>query len=159
MPLKPPADADHGLEVRRDYLDERGQPIGDRPLLSGELVQVRLTVRSLVQRANVVIEDVLPSGLEVENPHLEHTAANVGIIGDREEAGRIDIRDDRVVIFGDISAYSRGNQKSLRLVHVYLARAVTVGTFVRPPVRAECLYDVSLTSVSGSGTMTVVARP
>ncbi len=38
----------------------------------------------------------------------------------------------------------------------YLARAVTPGSFTRPPVRAECMYDISVQGIAGSGMLTVL---
>jgi uncharacterized protein YfaS (alpha-2-macroglobulin family) len=38
----------------------------------------------------------------------------------------------------------------------YLARAVTPGTYVLPPVRAEQMYDIDVNGLSGAGgTLTV----
>ncbi len=147
----PPADADHGLKVRRRYLDRNGDPIRNGAVHSGDLVIVELSIESASPLEHVVIEDLLPAGLEVENPRLlttEALAAQNGDQSDRKapvfEDSRLDIRDDRLVVVGHLNATGVGTYR-------YAARAVTSGIFVTPPVRAECMYDIGTSSISGGG--------
>jgi alpha-2-macroglobulin len=153
VPLEPPADADHGVKVRRRYLDEKGGSLDGKELESGQLVQVELTIEGGALQ-HVVIEDLVPAGLEVENPRL-NSAANGKQKPETPSTGafvdsRLEVRDDRIVVMGD---FAGGSGK-----YVYLARAVTPGTFVVPPVRAECMYDLGINSISGSGgTLTIRA--
>ncbi len=143
VPMQAPLDADHGIKVRRRYLDEKGNPLHGLNLESGQLVQVELSIEGFGLQ-HVVVEDLLPAGLEVENPRL-NSAANIGA-GDFSDS-RLQVRDDRVVLMGD------GMGK-----FVYLARAVTPGTYVVPPVHAECMYDLGINSISG-GSRTMTIRP
>jgi uncharacterized protein YfaS (alpha-2-macroglobulin family) len=57
---------------------------------------------------------------------------------------RLDVRDDRMILFGHLPISGRAR-------HVYAARAVVPGTFVLPPVRAECMYDPGTCSLWGPG--------
>ena len=167
VPLKPPAAADAGLKVRRRYLDLAGKELDLTKLASGDLVSVEVTVSSATSLDNVVVEDLLPAGLEVENPRLQSgwavAAGAVGAAGAKDvgadgrrtperpnpfRAAFTDVRDDRVVIVGRLTSGSEG-------AVTYLARAVAPGTFVVPPVRAECMYDGGVQSVWGGGTLTV----
>ena len=151
-----PAVADNGLKVRRRYLDEHGKPLPTLSVRSGQLVQVELSIEGSAGLKNVVIEDLLPTGLEIENPRLQTTARKDAM--ERREKSeeppfvdeREEVRDDRLVLLGRINAAGAGR-------FVYLARAVTPGTFIVPPVRAECMYDLGTSSLNGGGEMLKVA--
>ena len=64
----------------------------------------------------------------------------------------MDVRDDRVIFMGDMPA---GGAATVE----YLARAVTPGVYVIPPVRAEAMYDISEYGMSGAGGKFVVQSP
>ena len=49
-----------------------------------------------------------------------------------------------------------GNHKQWELRTSYLARAVTPGIYVLPPLRAECMYDIAINGIAGAGTVTVL---
>ncbi len=151
VPMTPPADADHGIAVTRTWTREDGTPLGKR-LVSGDLVLVTLRASSAIARDNIVLEDLLPAGFEVENPRLAGSAA----AGQSAPWLRVDMRDDRVLVFGGLTSF--WGHGLYELQHSYLARAVTPGTFVLPPLRAECLYDVSVSGIAGSGTVTIERR-
>ncbi|HEX8915823.1 MAG TPA: alpha-2-macroglobulin family protein, partial [Humisphaera sp.] len=147
VPTAPPAAADNGMQVRRAYTDKDGKPVDPAKLASGDLVRVELTLTTPAPLQNVVIDDLLPAGLEVENARLESGAAVAAVAGPRGRRGRDDRlepnafnpifvgpRDDRMVVVGHV-----GSAGTWRFS--YLARAVSPGEFVAPPVRAECMYD------------------
>jgi uncharacterized protein YfaS (alpha-2-macroglobulin family) len=145
VPLAPPAAADNGMTVRRTLLDEHGKPIESGRVRSGDLIQIELEISAATALENIVIEDLLPAGLEVENPRLKTTAADSA---DAPEAdhnpfrdARLDMRDDRLVVIGSLVRAGTGT-------FAYTARAVTAGSFVLPPVHAECMYDSGINSTS-----------
>ncbi|HEX5243983.1 MAG TPA: MG2 domain-containing protein, partial [Tepidisphaeraceae bacterium] len=154
VPVHPPADSDQGLKVRRKYLDEHGEPIGDQPIQSGQLVQVELDLQSGAPLENLVIEDLLPAGLEIENPRLEGQAGDGQAKhpmnkGDNAfSCNRVEMRDDRMVVMGQMVQAGEGR-------FVYTARAVTSGDFVLPPVSAECMYDLGTSSIGGAARIKV----
>jgi hypothetical protein len=156
VPLKSPADEDSGLVVRRAYLDTNGHAIKTDHLRSGDLIQVELTLSSPTPLEHIVIDDLLPAGLEIENARLAtaakaggHAAETTSDITEPFENVHIDVRDDRMILVGDFAG-----GKPARFV--YLARALTPGVFTLPPVRAECMYDIGTHSVFGGGhTLTV----
>jgi uncharacterized protein YfaS (alpha-2-macroglobulin family) len=148
VPNTLPTDSANGMTLRRRYLDDRGNPIRDDAVRSGDLVKVELTLDAPTTLENVVIEDLLPAGLEIENPRLVTQAAAAE---EPAKAGpqlfeprRVDMRDDRIILVGDLS-------RSGPATYVYTARAVTRGTFVVPPVRAECMYDIGTSAITGGG--------
>jgi uncharacterized protein YfaS (alpha-2-macroglobulin family) len=155
VPIQPPADASSGITLRRRYLDERGKPLREDAVHSGDLVKVELTIQPASDLRNLVVEDLLPAGLEIENPRLvtnapAAAAAAVGKASSRSgdvatfEPRRVDMRDDRLILMGDMPA---GRART----YTYTARAVAPGTFVVPPVRAECMYDIGTSAVCGGG--------
>ena len=150
VPMQPPANEDAGLSVRRRYLNTAGQPITGNRLRSGELIQIELTVSAPTPLHYVVIDDLLPAGLEIENSKFETTAkadqvdsSKSGDVPDFSPS-HVDVRDDRLILGGDFA----GGQPAR---FVYLARALTPGVFIVPPVRAECMYDIGTHSIFGGG--------
>jgi uncharacterized protein YfaS (alpha-2-macroglobulin family) len=156
VPLGSLPEADHGLKVRRRYLDRDGKPLTLDSITSGDLVRVELSIEGPPNLEHVVIEDLLPAGLEIENPRLQTTAPTAAPEGSEPAAEtsmqnvHLDMRDDRLILVGQLP-------NSGRATHTYLARAVSPGVFVVPPVRAECMYDIALSSLSGGGKLTVRA--
>jgi uncharacterized protein YfaS (alpha-2-macroglobulin family) len=155
VPLAMPAAADHVLKVRREYLDEQDQPLPSLEIASGAAVKVRLTLETPSDLRNVVVEDLLPAGLEIENPRLVTAAKAESEDQQATEKktmalspNRLDMRDDRLVLVADLQAGAS--------TFTYLARAVTTGTFVVPPVHAECMYDPGINSLADGGGKLVV---
>jgi uncharacterized protein YfaS (alpha-2-macroglobulin family) len=150
VPIERPRNENAGdLQVTRRYLDTAGKPVAANQIRSGDLIRVELEVQSKQGVPNIVIEDLLPAGLEVENPRLQSGAA-AGIAAaddgaDKREPNALhvaytDFRDDRVNVMGSFTSGGKGRVS-------YLARAVTPGTYVVPPVRAECMYDAGIHSI------------
>lgn len=155
VPLAPQPAADHGMRIRRRLLDERGKPLTSPRVHSGDLVQVELSITSPTALEYIAIDDLLPAGLEIENPRLLTTAAEVAETPKTKGAGnvfvdsRVDMRDDRLVVIGQLTSPGTGT-------YTYTARAVTPGKFALPPAHAECMYDSGTNSLSEGGTFEVL---
>ena len=181
VPLKPPVrPADAGIRVERWY--ERYADA--RPVTSvaeGELVRVRLRITVPSERRFVIVDDALPAGLEAVDlslrtsttvggagaPAPRQRGGDEGAEGDEGDESSVgygryeggwwspwdfrEIRDDRVV--WSASWLWRGTWDIS-----YIARATTPGTFVRPPARAEEMYDPGVNGRSDGGTFTVTAK-
>jgi hypothetical protein len=150
VPITPPADAEHGLKVHRRYTTLDGEELKGT-VHTGDLVRVELTIEAPPNQANLVIEDLLPAGLEVENPRLE-TAAKDSTGSDDPAHFNTDLvsmRDDRVIIAGSMPSLWKARCS-------YLARAITPGTYTVPPVRAEAMYDLNTNAISGAGKLVVL---
>jgi uncharacterized protein YfaS (alpha-2-macroglobulin family) len=153
VPMAPPKDAEHGLKIHRRYLAMNGQELHGI-VTSGDLVRVELTIEAPPESKNLVIEDLLPAGLEVENPRLETAAKDPASAADASAEpvfgdGRADVRDDRVIIPGRMPSAWKAHC-------TYLARAVTPGVYTVPPVRAEAMYDLNENAISGAGKLSVL---
>lgn len=139
-----PADgaAAHGIEIRRDYLDARGEPV--RQVRQGDVLTVRLTVRGQKRQIpDCVVSDLLPGGCEMV---LARGAAD----GERSPRGLkfADRRDDRMLLFADVD--------NELLVYTYRIRAVNRGTFAIPPAYVEAMYDQGMYGHSAGGSLEIL---
>jgi len=145
---------DIDLAVRRRYLDKNGQELGAEAFKQGELVVAEITLTASEALENVVVTDLLPGGLEIENPRLASREAFEWESEDESSTrlypSYMDLRDDRLVLFASLAE----NQKA---VFRYALRAVTAGRFALPPIKAEAMYDPVKNSLASSGA--IVVRP
>lgn len=141
---------DKGLIARRAYFTRDGVQIKNSTIKQNQLVVVRLTVSSGAdipyQVDNVVLTDILPAGLEIENPRLVGDR-DMTWIKDAAEPDYLDIRDDRIHYF--VSATTKPKH------YYYLARAVTQGGFIQGSVSADAMYNPFFRSYWGGGRITV----
>ena len=127
-----------GLSVEREFLTRDGAPLDPANIVQGDLVVVRTKIQSGAgELKNVVIENLLPSGFEVENPRLKTTETLSWATGDSVEPAYLDIRDDRILIFTDLPDAKWYN-------YYALLRVVNPGTFTVPPVQAEAMYSPNI---------------
>jgi uncharacterized protein YfaS (alpha-2-macroglobulin family) len=141
-----------GLEIERAYLDRDGDLVDLNRIRQGDLLVVRTRVRSISGPVeNVVIQNRLPSGLEVENPRLETTESLPWVTDAAQDLAYLDLRDDRVLLFADLPANSWQT-------YYALVRAVAPGSFRLPPAQAEAMYNPALFAVGPRGTIRVSAR-
>ncbi len=137
---------DNGLRVRRQYLNRDGQAMGD--IRQNDLVVVKITLTSTngLNVENVVVTDLLPAGLEVENPRLTETR-DMPWIAKPTAPDHFDLRDDRINFYTTATDTER--------TFYYLARAVSKGRFVVGPVSADAMYNGEYRSYNGAGTVTI----
>jgi uncharacterized protein YfaS (alpha-2-macroglobulin family) len=141
---------DRNLQIRREFLDRSGSTVNIAHVRQNDLLVVRLTLTSSVDKlAYVAISDLLPAGFEIENPRITETTS-YSFIQNPAIAEYMDIRDDRILLYTSFRGGKRQQQ------FYYAVRAVTPGTFVLPPVNAEAMYDANYSSTSGQGSVRVV---
>jgi alpha-2-macroglobulin len=150
IPISPVAtEFEKGIRVRRSYLDDRGNPVNLDSIASGQQLVGVITIESIdKQIENVVINDMLPAGFEIENPRLKTTARLSWIPAGSANVDYQDIRDDRVLIFTRLNPRQRAS-------FYYSVRAIANGTFAVPPVMAECMYNPLIAGSGSSGRLTV----
>jgi uncharacterized protein YfaS (alpha-2-macroglobulin family) len=140
---------DRNLQVRRELLNRSGGIVDPGGLRQNDLLVVRLTLTSPVDRLDhVVISDLLPAGFEIENPRLTE-GTSYPFIQSAATPEYLDIRDDRVNVYTNF----RGGKR--QQTFYYAVRAVSPGSFVHPPVVAEAMYDGNYRSASGGGRVRV----
>lgn len=141
-----------GLEIERTVLTREGRPADLQSIRQGDLLVVKTRVRSVSGPVeNVVVENLLPSGLEVENPRLSTTETLPWVTDANAAPAYLDLRDDRILMFLDLPADTW--QTTYALV-----RAVTPGTFRMPPPHAEAMYDPALSATGPVGEMVVQVK-
>ena len=121
-------------------------------------MKLEVTAKRNVPDALVV--DLLPAGLELENQNLANSSASLqengevvqNLLNQMQQADiqHIEFRDDRFVA---AVAISEGQPVTL----VYLARAVTPGTYQVPQPQVESMYVPQWRATgAASGPLTVV---
>lgn len=113
-----PAFASPGFQIERRYLG------GENGLRQGDVVTVVLSGRVPAGTSNLLLTDLLPGGLEIEE--ARQTPGTF-------EPDRVEPRDDRVLFF-------RTAPLSGAFEVRYRARVVTAGRFALPSVSLEALY-------------------
>jgi len=136
----------------------------------GETVRVKVTIIAPADRNYVVIEDLLPAGLEAVDARLKNVdpALKEKLEAERTQASQkqfggymapwfrwyyspwqqVDVRDDRAVLQAD--RLPKGVYE-----YVYYARATTPGSFFVAPAHAEETYFPEVFGRSDSGRFTV----
>jgi alpha-2-macroglobulin len=151
VPVKPDfPEYDKGIRVSREYLGLDGKPLDYKAIKQGQLVIGKITMEALTaDMENVAVDDMLPAGLEIENPRLA-TSAQIAWIKDKGFVpSYMDIRDDRLLLYVNL-------ERGKKVEFYYALRAITRGVFRLPPVSAEAMYDPTVTSIESSGMVTVV---
>ncbi len=111
------------------------------------VVRIEVISTSVDVIENVVITDMLPAGLEIENPRLGGSQ-QFEWIKNASSPTHFDFRDDRVNIFTDVT-------KNKTQYYYYQTRAVSEGTYKVGLISADAMYDASYHSYHGVGTLVV----
>ncbi len=141
---------DAGITARRIFMDLEQKPVSVDAVRQGELLIVELTVNTLGRRLdNLVIEDLLPAGMEIENANLK-TSQLVTWAKKKSNlpVRHMEVRDDRLLVFAEAF---HGEKKLY-----YAVRAVTPGTYTRPALTVSSMYDPGIRSVHGAGKLEVI---
>ena len=98
-----------------------------------------------------MVQQLLPSGLEVENARLATTESLPWVADANLAPDSLDLRDDRVLIFTTLPANQWRNLYSL-------TRAVSPGSFRLPPIHAEAMYNPAIRASGERGRIEVGRR-
>jgi len=140
---------ERGIRVQREYLNDEGKPLDLQNVELGSQVIARITITALNKTLqNVVVNDMLPAGFEVENPRLANTPEMSWIPKTESSFTYRDIRDDRLLLFMDLS------ENKPKTFH-YSLRAISTGEFKIPAISAECMYNPLIAGAASSGVMTI----
>ncbi|QIQ21143.1 alpha-2-macroglobulin family protein [Zophobihabitans entericus] len=148
-PNKPPMPTANNqpLVINRSYYDLEGNKTSIDNLKVGDMVVVYLEVKANRRITDALVIDLLPAGLELENQNLENSSVSISGIPalsellKRENSYDVkyrEYRDDRFVAAVDVSNSYYGYGYTKRLM--YLARAVTPGTYMVPAPYVESMY-------------------
>jgi hypothetical protein len=143
------SEEDSHLKVRRTFFSRTGKPVTDlKNIRRNELIVVKITLENTARNMieNVVVSDILPACLEIENPRIS-SIPELAWIKDMSTPDHTDIRDDR------IHYYTTADEKPRHFY--YLTRAVSTGKFNLGPVSADAMYDGSYHSYHGAGVIVI----
>ncbi|MEW6994853.1 MG2 domain-containing protein [Colwelliaceae bacterium MEBiC 14330] len=131
------------LSITRDYYNSEGQKIQATKLPVGEMVIVAIRVDSQRRSPDLLVVDLLPAGLELENQNLNHAIKLDNLRFEGKSASEWqkqtkilhqEYRDDRYVAAIDMGYRGTGYL-------FYLARAVTPGIYKVPAPLVENMYQ------------------
>jgi alpha-2-macroglobulin len=139
---------DSFLRVRRTYYDYRsGEVINN--FSQGELIVCKISLTGFEKSVdNIVITDLLPSCLEIENPRLSTSTELKWKSKSPLNVQYMDIRDDRLLLF---TSLTRNETREF----YYMLRVVNKGNFTLPVIGAEAMYDPEYHSYNGAGVVSV----
>ncbi len=152
VPLTPPPPSARGLSIERQFLRLDGSALGQAPIKQGELIVVRLFGRvTSPGNHHVLLVNLLPAGLEIENPRLggEDIAKNLPWLSALSVVEHTAARDDRFV-----AALRLAGDTGFEVA--YLARAVTPGLYGLPAPYGESMYRADVNGVGAAGVLNVV---
>ena len=141
-----PAATGGAVKLKRTVLDASGKPV--EKVRHGDLVKIRLDIEVPGPVRNLVVCDLLPGGLEIEDPRMATRTASPESREGYLRIRRLERQDDRLLLFADLN----GEKASF----TYTARAVTRGRFQRAPLRAEAMYDADTQGVFADPAALVV---
>jgi uncharacterized protein YfaS (alpha-2-macroglobulin family) len=164
----PSAAISQGVEIIREFLDVRGNPLSRATVGEEFLVRLRLRTTSRDRLSEVAVVDLLPGGVEpVTELQLPSDTSTAGVdpallrrraaarslpvgLPDRSDwfPHHIDVREDRVVLYGEVTKDAGS--------FTYRVRATNAGTFQTPPAFAEGMYNRTVTGLSLAGTLEIV---
>ena len=152
-PNEPLPASGEGFVIARSYHHTDGSPASISEVRQNERLVVVLTASQLDDVASrIIISDLLPAGLEIENPHLIKSADLKSFEWlPRTDIAHVEFRDDRLLAAID---RKQGDQKDFTLA--YSVRAVTPGTYMHPAATIEDMYRTEKSARTASGWMTVV---
>ncbi len=136
-PVDPPQAGGDGFTIARNYFDMNGQPVSIEAVEQNQRYVVVLTVQQTTELgAHIVVTDLLPAGLEIDNPRLIESARTSGFewLGETTPA-HTEFRSDRFVAAFDAAAGRRD-----RFTVAYVVRAATPGIYTHPAARVEDMY-------------------
>lgn len=155
-PRYPLPAASSGFTIERSYYDLAGQPVNISEAKQNErYVVVLKIVQDKPIPTQLLVTDLLPAGLEIDNPSLVASAdlANFDWIGDTQ-AAHLEFRNDRFVAALDSSRQDGGD-----MVLAYVVRAVTPGVYDHPAATVEDMYRPQRYARTAVGRMEVKTNP
>ncbi|MEM9104407.1 MAG: alpha-2-macroglobulin family protein [Pseudomonadota bacterium] len=146
-PVDPPPAGGNGFTITRSYHDLDGQDVSvDRVRQNQRLVVVLSIEQTTALPSQIVVTDLLPAGLEIDNPRLVSSASLSGFswLGETTPA-HTEFRDDRFV-----AAFQTTGNNQGPLQVAYVVRAVVPGVYAHPGAQVEDMYRPDLVARTGS---------
>jgi uncharacterized protein YfaS (alpha-2-macroglobulin family) len=162
----PAAEMNQGVEIIREFLDMKMNPLAKVQVGQEFLVRLRLRATKRDRLPQLAVVDLLPGGVEAvlelrppadssapgADPATTGAGAGALPIGLPDKSNwrpeYVDVRDDRLVLYGDATKDAG--------TFVYRVRATNAGVFQAPPAFAEGMYDRTVTGLAMAGKLEIV---
>jgi alpha-2-macroglobulin len=139
--------------IDRAYYTLEGEPADSSAIAQGERLVAVLTVSSQESRAaRLIVNDPLPAGLAIDNPHLLRSGEVAALewLDLPQETAHVEFRADRFV-----AALDRGDSDASRFQLAYIVRAVAPGRFAHPAAVVEDMYRPERRARTATGAVEV----
>ncbi|WP_300426854.1 alpha-2-macroglobulin [uncultured Thalassolituus sp.] len=159
----PDEDTSGQVSVSRRYWNLDGNKLpADQAItmITGDMMIVELVVYSNKYRPDLLMVDLLPAGLEIENQNLADSTKLTDVVIDGEKIGQRlqssgvvheEFRDDRYVAALRTGPRRYYNNDHDRPAHMYyIVRAVTPGTYKVPNPLLEDMYDPEVRAIGST---------
>ena len=153
IPVRPAPAGGNGYSIERSYYNLEGRRVDPTQINQGARLVVLISVRADQRRAaRLIINDPLPAGLEIDNPHLLRSGSIQGLpwLNLVTEPAHLAFGSDRFVAAVD---RERNDPSSFQLA--YIVRAISPGRFAHPAAQVEAMYQPNLRARTASGTLTI----
>jgi uncharacterized protein YfaS (alpha-2-macroglobulin family) len=141
-------------EINRNYYTLEGEPADLATVPQGGRLVAVLTITSMESRqARLIVNDPLPAGFEIDNPHILRSGnvASLNWLDLKAEPAHAEFRSDRFV-----AALDRKKGDSTRFQFAYLVRAVSPGSFTHPAAIVEDMYRPERRARTRTGRIEIV---
>ncbi|WP_200290565.1 alpha-2-macroglobulin family protein [Rhodospirillum rubrum] len=162
QPEAPPPAASEGLTIDRRFLTLAGEAVDPTKVRQNDLLVALITGSATDpkviarERGNrLLVVDLLPAGVEIENPRIGAGAPGsegLSWLPELTDTTHVEARDDRYVASVDIDA------KTPKFTLAYVVRAVSPGSFVVPGAAVEDMDRPALRANQGAGRLSITAR-
>ncbi|MCC2098603.1 MAG: alpha-2-macroglobulin family protein [Hyphomicrobiales bacterium] len=135
--VKEPAES-RGYQLERTYYTMNGKAADLKSIRQNDrLVVVLKVTETEAAYGRLLLVDMLPAGLEIDNPNLVDSGSISGMPWLKSKVSPVhtDYRDDRFV-----AAFTRNGRSKAFFYTAYVVRAVTPGHYTVPPATIEDMY-------------------
>ncbi len=152
VPAVPEPAGGNYYSIARRYFTLEGEPVDLAAVEQGaRLVAVLDITTTETQGARLIVDDPLPAGFEIDNPHVlaSGDVAALDWLNLVEQPAHVEFRADRFVAGFDLGG-------ATQFQFAYIVRAVSPGTFLHPAALIEDMYRPERRARTDSGRVEVV---
>ncbi len=156
VPTTPEPAGGNYYSLKRTYYTLDGQPADLASVPQGtRLVAVLDATTSESQGARLVLDDPLPAGFEIDNPHVlaSGDVTSLAWLNLVSNPAHVEFRSDRFVAAWDLPVGG-----TTQFQFAYIVRAVSPGTFLQPAALIEDMYRPERRARTDTGKVEVAAQ-
>jgi uncharacterized protein YfaS (alpha-2-macroglobulin family) len=154
VPSTPEPAGGNFYKITRTYYTLEGEPVDLNTIQQGTRLVAVLDITSTeTEDARLVVDDPLPAGFEIDNPHLlaSGDVAALDWLNLAETPAHVEFRADRFV-----AAFNYSDYDSTQFQFAYIVRAVSPGKFAHPAALIEDMYRPERRARTETGKIEVV---